>query len=202
MSAWALVSGLVGALLVFILGVIREVWRNNREKLGLLRLLLAEVEHNVEVSRTIEERQRDVLDSPDFPHSIHTETWRNVRTTAAGLLPKVLWDVLNEYYSPLQTLLTLLQFDKSVSDRADRVLRKGAAELRPDWEVPATRNPYEDYRDKALKAQEEAKKLIKKYFELRWWRRWLDFLISPVKRQEEEEQRTPAGNQEKTQKDA
>jgi uncharacterized protein YjiS (DUF1127 family) len=30
---------------VFLLGVVREWWRNKQERRGLLRLLLAEIEH-------------------------------------------------------------------------------------------------------------------------------------------------------------
>jgi hypothetical protein len=77
LSAWALVSGLVGAVLVFLLGVIREAWRNDREKLGVQRLILAEIKHNVEVVRTIEERGRDLIASPDFLPSMRTETWHD-----------------------------------------------------------------------------------------------------------------------------
>jgi hypothetical protein len=44
-----LLSGLVGALLVFVLGIVREWWRNEREWRGLLRLLLAEIKHNAEI---------------------------------------------------------------------------------------------------------------------------------------------------------
>ena len=67
-----LLSGFLGALLVFVLGAAREWWRNERERRGLLRLLLAEIEHNDEVIRTIAERLRrefpveDLIGHPDF----------------------------------------------------------------------------------------------------------------------------------------
>ena len=38
-----LLSGIVGALLVFLLGLAREWWRDERERRGLLVLLLAEI---------------------------------------------------------------------------------------------------------------------------------------------------------------
>jgi hypothetical protein len=50
-----IVLGAIGALLVFLLGILREARRNDREKLRLLRLLLAEIEHNTEVSETLGE---------------------------------------------------------------------------------------------------------------------------------------------------
>ena len=55
MTAWILLSGAVGALIVFILGIWLEWRRNERERRGLLRLLRAEIEHNAEVTRTVEE---------------------------------------------------------------------------------------------------------------------------------------------------
>jgi hypothetical protein len=134
-SAWALVSGLFGALLVFFLGLFREAWRNNREKIGVLRLILAEIEHNAEVSRTLGETTRDLLSSPDLSRSLKTETWSDVRTQAARLLPKELRDALNDYYSPLQTLVTLLQFENRKNDRANRMVRGQIKEKFPEKEV-------------------------------------------------------------------
>ena len=48
-----LLSGAVGAMIVFVLGALREWWREERE--GLLRLLLAEIDHNAQVEHTIGE---------------------------------------------------------------------------------------------------------------------------------------------------
>jgi hypothetical protein len=156
----------------FLLGIIREAWRNDREKLGVLRLILAEIRHNAEVVRTIEERGRDLIASSDFHSSMRMDTWRDVRKTAARLLPDNLRQALNDYYSPLQTLLTLLQFENHVNDRADRGLREAIKAQVPQKEVALTRNPYHEYRDSVLQAQEEAQKRIEEYLELSWWRRW------------------------------
>jgi hypothetical protein len=162
---WSLVSGLVGALLVFIFQAVIEAWRNKREKLGLLRLLLAEIEHNAEVTNTIGERKRDLLDSPDLLRSIKTETWQDVRKGATRLFPATLTEALNDYYSPLETLLTLLQFENRESDMADRWFRGTMKEQAPEKEVALTRNPYYEYRDRALQAQEKAQKRIEKYLQ-------------------------------------
>ena len=73
MSAWSLLSGVIGALLVFCLGFVRELWRDERERRGILRLLLAEIEHNIEVVRTVRESRPALLGSPDLP-SLRTDT--------------------------------------------------------------------------------------------------------------------------------
>ena len=66
-----LLSGLIGGLLVFILGVAREWWRDEQERRGLLTLLLAEIEHNGGVIRTVSERVREgrpIEDLIGHPH--------------------------------------------------------------------------------------------------------------------------------------
>jgi hypothetical protein len=157
MTWWVLFSGIVGALLVFILGTAREEWRNDREKPGLLRLLLAEIDHNIEVFETIGETKRqkiDVVISPEFAPSVRVDTWQDVRAKAARLLNKQLRDALNAYYSPLQTLLTLVTFkDKLGNDHMNRVARQ-------------MRNPYLEYFDRTIAAQEEVRDLIEEYLEL------------------------------------
>ena len=77
-----LLPGLAGALLAFMLGVVREWWRNEQERRGLLRILLGEIEHNDEVVRTIARRKGeqavDWLVTPDL-QSLKVETWRDLR---------------------------------------------------------------------------------------------------------------------------
>lgn len=84
MTTDVLLAGLGGALLVFLLGLFREWWREERE--GLLWLLLAEIDHNAEVERTIGEGTWDLLSSEEFP-KVSTDTWRDVEGRAAALLP-------------------------------------------------------------------------------------------------------------------
>ncbi len=85
---WLLVllSGSIGAISEFILGFLRELWRNERERRGLLRLLQAEIEHNIEVVRTVRESRPGLLGSPDL-RFMKIETWRATRTRATQLLP-------------------------------------------------------------------------------------------------------------------
>jgi hypothetical protein len=167
-TAWVLLAGAVGALTVFLLGIWLEWRRNERERRGLLRLLLAEVEHNAEVTRTVGERTWDLFSSPDFLRSMKMDTWRAARVRGAGLLPMELVAVLNEYYLPLQTLQTLKRFKKQASDRTDRGLRALAKEARLDWDVAATRNPYDEYLEKMLTAQDKAQDQIQAYLDSSW----------------------------------
>jgi hypothetical protein len=133
-----LLSGLIGGLLVFILGVAREWWRDEQERRGLLTLLLAEIEHNGEVIRTVSERVReggpieDLIGHPNF-ETLKMRTWRDVQRRAAALLPSDLMEALDSYYSPLETLLTLAGFPNMVSDSFDRTLRAFIQEAKPEW---------------------------------------------------------------------
>ncbi len=94
-SAEVLLAGSVGALAVFVLGVVREWWRNERERRGILRLLLAEIGHNAEVCRTIGETTWDLLSAPELP-SMRVGTWSDCRVRAAQLLPEYLTQGLND----------------------------------------------------------------------------------------------------------
>ena len=55
MTLEVLLAGSFGALGVFLLGIVREWWREEREREGFLHLLLAEIEHNAEVMSIIGE---------------------------------------------------------------------------------------------------------------------------------------------------
>jgi hypothetical protein len=123
-----LLAGFGGAVAVFVLGAFREWWREEREREGLLRMLLAEVEHNSVVVHTISETTRDLLSSPDLPF-VQLEAWHDVRERAAALLPNELIGSLNDYYATLQTLLSLRQFSNLANERMNREIRRAAGEL-------------------------------------------------------------------------
>jgi hypothetical protein len=174
-----LLSGAVGALIVFLLGAFREWWREEREREGLLRLLLAEIDHSAEVIRTIGEGTDDLLGSEDFT-KVSTDTWRDVQGRAAALLPDDLFAALNVYYSPLQTLLTLRAFENSVSEREVRAKVQMHSELF-GMEFAGSRNPWSDYLKATLHAQEQARARIIEYLALQWddrllqrVRRWVE----------------------------
>jgi hypothetical protein len=174
-----LLGGLGGAIAVFLLGAVREWWREEREREGLLRLLLAEIDHNAEVERIIGETTWDLLGSPEFP-KLTTETWRRVQGRAAALLPDDLSVALNGYYSALQTLQTLVTFEKRDDHRMAREIRRGYTAL-TGKEVPANRNPWDEYLKATLEAQERTRAGIERYLALRWddrllqrVRRWVE----------------------------
>jgi hypothetical protein len=58
-----------------------------------------------------------------------------VQERAAALLPDDLMAALDGYYSPLETLLTLMGFANMVSDSIDRTLREKIQEAKPEWSV-------------------------------------------------------------------
>jgi hypothetical protein len=188
-NADVLLAGFGGALLVFLLGALREWWREEREREGLLRLLLAEIDHNDEVARTIGETRDDLLGSPDFP-SMTTETWRDVQGRAAALLPDDLATALNDYYSALQTLLTLLTFDDLINQRTNRATRQMFSEML-EREFPASRNPWNDYLNATLARQERARAEIDAYLKLPWDQRLLLRLVRWLERLGRRVRRSP-----------
>jgi hypothetical protein len=169
-----LLSGLIGALLVFLLGVLREWWRNEQERRGLLILLLTEISHNGEVIRTVQDRintdqaMEDLIGHPHFSTQ-KVRTWDNVQDRAAALLPDDLMSVLDEYYAPLETLLTLVRFPNMVSDSFDRTLQGQIQEVRPHLSVAATRQPYREQLQKLLDAQESTPPKIAEYLARPRW---------------------------------
>jgi hypothetical protein len=84
-------------------------------------------------------------------------------------LPDDLMEALDGYYSPLETLLTLVSFANMVSDSFDRTLRGQIQELKPDWSVAATRNPYREQLEKLLDAQERTAAKIEGYLARPRW---------------------------------
>ena len=81
MSVDVLLSGLVGALLVFAIGWFRERYRDERARRGLLQLLSSEIEHNSVVAQTIRDSDRSLLSSPRDLRRMKTETWRASRAS-------------------------------------------------------------------------------------------------------------------------
>jgi len=103
-----LLAGSVGALSVFLLGLFREWWRDERERRGLMRLLSADISHNAQVIGPILEALRSPV-APSALPSTKTDTWRDVRTRAVQLLPGDVFETLDRYYSPLEVLQTVLR---------------------------------------------------------------------------------------------
>ena len=75
------------------------------------------------------------------------------------------------YYAPLEKLLSLLRMQGSMDEFMERWLRSAAAELKPEWDVPRSRNPYVEYMIQILEAQDRARDRITEYLVRPWWRR-------------------------------
>jgi hypothetical protein len=137
-------------------------------------LLLAEIEYNAEVIRTIAERLRkdflveDLLGHADFS-TLKTRTWIGVRGRAAALLPSELLANLDGYYSPLETLMTLAGFSDMASDSHRRTILGMIEADRPEWVLDDPRNPYQEQLWKVLEAQERTSARIEEYLARPWW---------------------------------
>jgi hypothetical protein len=79
---------------------------------------------------------------------------------------------LQEYYAPLEALLTLVRFPSMASDSFDRTLRGEIQKMKPEWSVAATRQPYREQLDKLLKAQDDTPPKFKGYLARPRWRFW------------------------------
>src|SRR5829696_7696966 len=91
-----LASGVVGALLVFFLGWLREWWHGEQKRRGLLRLLSSEIHHNAVVANTIRDSGQFLI-STEATGGMSTKTW-HASLEAAASLPSELQQALNEYY--------------------------------------------------------------------------------------------------------
>ena len=172
-----LLSGLVGALAVFFLGWLREWWRNERERRGLLRLLLAEIKHNEIVIEAIRDSDTSLPTSPHLD-ALKTETWNESREMAAGLPPELL-TALVSYYEPLEIFRTLKNLpdpepDKepqNVFETIEMKLERLAEPLNRLFGLPTDRR--ESYERWTLHAQSHAKAQIANYLKHR-------FLLAPL----------------------
>ena len=175
---WALVGTIVG----FLLNGARQRWRDKRERKTLVRALSAEIEHNEKVAENLEERWgwrdlKNMINDPDLP-SISNDRWRDSQGKT-HLLPPQLGEVLQRYYSAVQTLLTFLNFrrDKRMNQQMNLAIRNLYAEGLPEQDEVRGRlmrtDPYIDALSETLAAQDEARKRVDEYLVRRrpWWRR-------------------------------
>jgi hypothetical protein len=166
-SGWSLLSGLIGALAVFLLGWFREWWIGERARRGLLRLLSSEIQHNAVVAETIRESGQFLI-SADATARMTTATWRASRGAAVSLPPALLED-LDDYYQPLEILLTLRKFPGVQEERMERFIRKILSE-ELGGEFVRSKDPWGDYERKMTEAQERTQGRIRDYLSCStWW---------------------------------
>jgi hypothetical protein len=148
------IGALIGAVTTHKLRERSDRKRAEREWDSLLRLLLAEIKHNREVARTArgeEDRPRQVGSSNLA--FMKTETRRATRIRATQLVPGELLTSLEEYYTPLETLLTLLEFEGTNKSAGERWLRVALSQKLGEDKV-ALDHPT-TYTLKTLNAQDE-----------------------------------------------
>lgn len=126
----------------------------------MLRLLLAEIEHNAEVVDTARRDRPALIGSPNLSY-MKTETWRATRARASQLVPRELLASLEDYYTPLEILLTLLKFEGTNQSAGERWLRAALAEKLGEDRV--AQDPPVRYAMKALDAQERAREQVTEY---------------------------------------
>ena len=73
---------------------------------------------------------------------------------------------LNNYYLALETMLTLAAFADAAKDSTARGIREKAKDIRPDWEVGTTRNPYREQLTLVLEGRRRALASIDGYLRL------------------------------------
>lgn len=120
-----LLGAAVGALLVFLFTEVREYRQRRRERVGLLKLLLAEIDFNdqqlakVDVGDELLTRQAI---------SVAREAWVECRTKIAQLVDSRTFSDVENYYRKCQELegIHLISgyppiFDKTVKEAGDRI---------------------------------------------------------------------------------
>ena len=181
-----LLAGIGGALAVFLLGLLREWWRNERERRGYLRLLLAEIKHNGIVIDVIQKSDTPLRTSPHLD-ALKTETWAESREVVAGL-PSELKESLVFYYETLEIFQTLKSLPDPDPNR-ETIESSLAKFMEPLWE-PYTRLFHKRPKDRrgryeriTLDAQDKAKSSIVGYLELSWWEHLLLASVRLIDRQ-------------------
>ncbi len=111
-TAWSLLSGLFGAFLVFVLGVLREWWRGELERSGLLRLAHAEIKRNRRILQPLREADGTTATAYLIWSLRHLETddWDRSKVRLAQLIVKSEhFASLSDYYDRLGYLVRLGQ---------------------------------------------------------------------------------------------
>jgi hypothetical protein len=121
-----------------------------------------------------------------------TETWRATRARTVQLVPSKLLAALEDYYVPLETLLTMLRYEEAKRKTTgneearpnvagDEEHRARVASAGERWLRNALREAFGDeakldratqYAEKALDAQQEARGQLEEYLACPWWQRW------------------------------
>jgi hypothetical protein len=104
-----LLSGAVGALSIFLLGVIRDMWRQRRERIALMTLVHLEIVHNERILNRIhvQEEQRAYDKRAALVKGLRQDAWEQNRTRLTQLEDGRIVDYLATYYTVLSTFVSL-----------------------------------------------------------------------------------------------
>ena len=109
-----LLSGFLGALFVFILGIVRSALRRRRERIALMTLVHHEIMQN---QRLIEEDIREPYPlTRELVGSLHDDVWKENRARIAQLEDERAVEYLGMYYTSIGTLTSV---ERRVWDQGD-----------------------------------------------------------------------------------
>jgi hypothetical protein len=128
-----LLSGAVGALSIFLLGVLREMWRQRRERIALMTLVYLEVVHNERILDRIQ-RGQNYTKKAAQAQGLRQDTWEQNRSRLTQLEDGRIVDYLATYYTVLSTFVNLAPLvggSPSLTAEADEALEKLIKTLTP-----------------------------------------------------------------------
>jgi hypothetical protein len=104
-----LLSGAVGALSIFLLGIIRDMWRQRRERIALMTLVHLEIVHNERILNRIhsQEEQRAYDKRAALVKGLRQDAWEQNRARLTQLEDGRIVDYLATYYTALSTYVNL-----------------------------------------------------------------------------------------------
>jgi hypothetical protein len=128
-----LLSGTLGALAVFLLGLVREWVSQRRERIALMTLVHLEVLQNERVLDRIK-RGRDYAKRAPHVKCLRQDTWEQNRARLTQLEDGLIVDDLATYYTVLSTFVNLAPLvgnNESLMTEADEALGKLIETLTP-----------------------------------------------------------------------
>ena len=132
-----LLAGLLGALAVFGLGVLRDAVRRRRELRGMARLVHIEILHNHMTLESFHGQPGRVLSG--VISTLRMETWESVRVRLAEMMPADDFGSVTFYYMLLQELKHMPVIVEGGSDRVALKLITNLLQEIPPQEADATK---------------------------------------------------------------
>ena len=129
-----LIGAAVGAFLVFLFTEVREYRQRRRERAGLLKLLLAEMDHNEKSLAEIDGAtgwEFDRVGGQALPVAL--EAWVECRTKIAQLVNAKTFGALENYYRKCQDLRDMrpdTRRDSSSASRSEQKRKESSAKIR------------------------------------------------------------------------